>query len=892
MYLETKLRAPRLSAALLERHRLSRRLDEALERGCQLIVLSAPAGYGKTTLCAQWGAALEQPLAWLGLDTSDDEPQRFFEGLVRACCRALPRLSEQLLLDWVKCGDLYASMTALINTLDRDGDRLVLVIDDLHVLTHREIRSTLRELLPHLSEAATVLIATREDPPLAMSALRGRGELAELRSTDLSFTLDEGERFLEDTMGLRSSSETTKLLWHGIEGWPAGLQLAALACGIGDRIDDAGARSAGEHRLMTDYLADEVLAKLSRDTVELLTSLSFLEQFTADLCTHLTGQLDTASCFRDLESKNLFIERLDGRLDGDVTYRLHGVLRDHLRRRLERRGPGVTAELEDKASRWFEERRLWIHALQHGIRAGRELDGVIAKVAPEMLRSGEIPTVESWLASIDTKHLLRQPGLAIVKAWTHYFRGQSHEVKRCLRAMDDCGSELPVWIESQVDLLTSWLHRIAHRHDESTALSLSVLRNIESSPKPDPYSHAIAQHFVACSLREGGRIDQAIVAFARSIRLSFDCGAASPAMGGAYMRAKLLQGQGRLSAAERCLRSAIERAEEKGLGLQAASAQLHTGLAEVHLDRCEYQDAREQLDRADALVPRGLPLFIGLAAAARARLERLCGSPSAIASALSGTEGLDLDWRSSPDQGELLLEQGLDTLARCRRPSAVTLKTADMEASTLDLAAETRLMTWLEISVRAHTMGVEAPAEDDVVAAAALLEKHCREHERLGVLVNVQVLRSIVERSSDPTEADALLLEAVELAASERMLMPFVSRGAEVIPELVRLSTRTNLPAPASFLTDLSRLHEKRDSGPAPRRAQRSEEPHLIEEPSRRELDVLTLMAEGLSNKEIAGKLHLSSETVKAHARNLYGKLGVRNRTQAAHLGRQLGLIE
>ena len=325
--LVTKLYIPPPRPTVVPRPRLIARLHEGLHR--KMTLISAPAGFGKTTLVGAWVAGIERPVAWLSLDEGDNDPARFLAYLVAALRTIAATIGEGVLgaLQSPQPPPTDVMLTALLNELTTIPDRSVLVLDDYHLIDAEPVDRALTFLLEHLPPQLHLVIATREDPQLPLARLRARGQLTELRAADLRFTGSEAAAFLNQVMGLTLSAEDIAALEDRTEGWIAGLQLAALSLQGSQDVAGFIRAFAGDHRYITDYLVDEVLQRQPEDVRHFLLQTAMLERLHGPLCDAVTGQEEGTARLEALERGNFFVVPLD---DTRRWYRYHHLFADVL----------------------------------------------------------------------------------------------------------------------------------------------------------------------------------------------------------------------------------------------------------------------------------------------------------------------------------------------------------------------------------------------------------------------------------------------------------------------------------------------------------------------------------------------------------------------------------
>jgi LuxR family maltose regulon positive regulatory protein len=350
--LATKLHRPSVPPKRVQRPHLIQRLDEGLESGRQITLVSAPAGFGKTTCIAEWIDALDCPVAWLSLDAADDDPGRFFAYLVAALQRVDANLGREI-EGVLRSGQLPPSEAigaTLINDILESEVRFLLVLDDFHVIQDRFILQVLERLVANLPRPLHLVLLTREDPPLPLARLRANNQLTEIRAKDLRFTNRDAEHFLNDVLGLSLSRADVTALEAKTEGWVVGLQLAGLS--VRDRADPSAfiATLSGSHRFILSYLTEEVLNRQPEEIQRFLFQTSILDKLNGDLCNAVTGRSDSRALLERLFSANLFLIPLD---DEGQWYRYHHLFADLLRDFYSTLQKDRMAELHQRAAHWY-----------------------------------------------------------------------------------------------------------------------------------------------------------------------------------------------------------------------------------------------------------------------------------------------------------------------------------------------------------------------------------------------------------------------------------------------------------------------------------------------------------------------------------------------------------
>jgi LuxR family transcriptional regulator, maltose regulon positive regulatory protein len=440
----SKLAAPAPRAGLIARADVLSLLQAGL--GAKLCLLDAPPGFGKTTLLAQWQAAAGGGrVAWVSLDEGDNDPTRFWVYVVQALRTVEPGLGAAALgaLRRPSVNLDQAVLPSLVNELSAIGGPLVLVLDDYHLITNPACHQSFGFFLDHLPAGVHVVLATRVDPPLALSRMRARGELMELRVADLQFTGKEAAALLNDAMGLRLSAEEVQRLVERTEGWAAGLILAGLSLRGRPDTDGFIAAFQGDNRHVADYLAAEVLARQPDQVREFLSRTSVLERLSGPLCDAVLESQGSAELLAELERSNLFLVPLD---DHRHWYRYHQLFAQLLRLELGQRHPELVPVLHRRAAAWHRQAGNVDEAIGHASAAGdyAEAGALIARHWAAHWLSGQRATVARWLDGLPEAAILADPPVALITAWSRGFGGASkQDTERWLAAAEDEGYEGP-----------------------------------------------------------------------------------------------------------------------------------------------------------------------------------------------------------------------------------------------------------------------------------------------------------------------------------------------------------------------------------------------------------------------------------------------------------------
>ncbi len=904
--LATKLHVPRPRPHLVHRPYLIQRLQQGLER--TLILLSAPAGFGKSTLLADWLASCAIPATWLSLEPQDNDPARFLSYLLAALQTCDPQLgvSGKALLHSLRPAALERMLTLLINSLQAmmtgDQEHVVLVLDDYHVITNRLIHFALCFLLEHLPPHLHLVLATREDPPLPLARLRGRGDLLELRAADLRFTHEETTTFLTEVMRLPLSAEESALLQVRTEGWITGLQLAA--CSLQGCDDPATfiATFSGSHHYVADYLLDEVLGRHSEAVQDFLVQTSLLDRLSAPLCDAVRGQDGSQALLDFLEQVNLFLVPLD---DERRWYRYHHLFAEVLRQRLQQTAPKLVPDLHLRASRWYKQHGFFTEAISHALVASvfEEAARLIEQGIGTFVLGNQIQMLCGWLHALPEAFVLARPALRLIHALALIYTNHWEEASAFLQAVErgvDPGEDTQAGqgLLGQVVACRSLLARLSGDLPGCVALSqraLDLLPETDTTPLTrllrvgalfdaahaylvsgevmpaserlpvELLAYARASEYRLLTLRGlnllarlqvlQGRLKQAAATYEEIAQVILEPEELEVLIDGpAYYfgLGDLLREWNELQAAQQHLAHGMELIE----GMQSIDAeQLWLGYAAV----ARLQQAQGRYDQALATLDAFLQLarqrhvaslLLAQAAALRAQLE-LAGGDLPAARHWAASSGLSAD-----DDPCYLHEQAYLTLARVRLAEELLCPTRCGLADVRFLLE--RLLAAAEASRRWHS-----------------------------VLEILLVLALALEGQGDRTAALATLGRALVLAEPEGYIRLFLNEGPPLLA-LLRLAQRQGL-APRYVARLLEAAGERaRTTLPLPAPPATA----LVEPLTARERDVLRLvLLNGASNREIAHQLVLSVNTVKKHIANLYGKLNVQSRAQAIAKARMLQLL-
>lgn len=881
--LATKLHAPTRRDAGVRRDRLTARLA-GRER---LVLVAAPAGFGKTSLLTEWLADDARPVAWLSLDERDDDPAQFWRYLLAAVDTARPGLADAASAMLASgSAPTQAVLASLLNDLHLDGEPLVIVLDDLHTIGNPAIHEGLAFLVEHLPANAQLVIATRIDPSLPLARLRARGDIAEVRAADLRFTPDEATQYLNGTMGLTVDADDIARLEDRTEGWIAALQLAALS--LQGRADPSDFISgfAGDDRYVVDYLVEEVLQRQPDALRTFLLHTSILGRLTGSLADAVTGTGDAAAMLDTLDRTNLFLIPLD---DTRHWYRYHHLFADMLRARLMHEQPHLVAELHARASRWFEEHGLTADAIAHAIDAGEfaRAARLITAAAPAMLQQRQEVTVAGWYALLPPELIRDDPALGIGYAGALLSSGRTDGVEQLLRdAEAAAGGATDGVLALRRGIALYGSAQAMNRGDLVGALQQSAVA-VELSADGSDLDRGSSHGIRGLVLWALGELEEARATWVTSLDALERAGHRADTLGGSIALAEILVALGRPAEAEALYRRGLATGTSTVPPLRG-TADMHVGLADLLRELGDLDAAREHLAAAEALGEyAGLPQNRHRKRMAAARLRQAEGDPAAGIPLLEEAETL-----YTPDffpevrpiaslRTRMLIAAGrLDEAhANERRRAAVAAAPTDE----FPYLAEYDRITHARLLLADGTAAGAAQAR-------ALLDRliEATEHgQRQGVLVELLVLRSLAaHREGRHADALAWFARAVALAEPQGLVQVFADEGEPVRRMLRDLSAR---PGSTPYLRRLIAAGAARPlPAPAARAgAAASPSEHL----SDREREVLRLLATDLSGPDIARQLVVSLNTLRTHTKSIYAKLGATSRREAVTRATELGLL-
>jgi LuxR family maltose regulon positive regulatory protein len=881
--LESKLQAPRRRQGLVRRARLDRHIRHGSLP--PVVLVSAPAGFGKTTLVSEWlwnDEAGPERTAWLSLDRRDSDPSRFWSYVIAAVRKVAPEVGSDALTTLQSTPAALEHVVAtLLNDLGALDGELVLVLDDYHVVESMDVHESMLFLVEHLPRQLHLVVASRADPPWPLAGRRARGELVEVRAADLRFTGEETVTYLNEAMGLRLSASDIDALEARTEGWIAALQLAALS--LKDREDPGAfiAGFAGDDRFVVDYLVDEVLSRQPDDIRAFLLETSILSRLTGPLCAAVTGRRDARGTLETLERSNLFLVALDDRRQW---YRYHHLFGDVLRARLTYEHPDRVAELHRRARDWFEADGDRTEAIRHALLASEPARAaeLVELAIPALRQARQEVTLRGWLEALPSEVFDTRPLLTLGLVGARMGSGDSEGVEELLDSIEG-------WLAPDRPKESMVVHdqAEARRLPAQAAMyraGLALLRGdlpstiahgqraADLSGPDDHLGRGAAAALIGLARWADADLEGAARQYAAAIAEFEAAEYFADILGCSLGLADMQTGQGHLRAAERTLSAGLELAAARGP--LRGTADMHVGLAEIHIERNELDAAAAHLRASQELGERlALPQYAHRWRVVDARLRSAQGDHAGAIELLREAERrYDTDYSPkarpvSATTARVRLTGGdLDGAVRWADESGLS---ADDDP---DYLREYEHLTFARVLLATGRAIDAVPLLERVLGAAEA-------GQRTGNAIEAQLLLALAhDAAGDKGRALDMLGDALIRAEPEHFVRIFLDNGPPMRALLEAAARQGRAASQASAL--LASLVVPTSAPPQ----------GLVDELSRRELEVLQLLRSDLTGPEIAAELVVSINTVRSHTKSIFMKLGVTSRRAAVRRAEELGL--
>jgi LuxR family maltose regulon positive regulatory protein len=861
---------PVLRESVVRRQRLIDQLNADLwtEEGFarKLTLISAPAGYGKTTSAVEWLGDFPGRVLWLSLGEEDNDPARFIAYLVAALQtveRDVGAQTMKMILS-PQPPALEALITPLINEIAGIRSPLILTLDDYHLIQTPRIHAMVSYILEHQPNHLHQVVLTREDPLLPVSRLLSRGQAIEIRQEDLRFTSRESADFLGRTMGVKLPQADIEALQRRTEGWAAGLQFAALSLQGRPNPQNFVHFFTGSNRYILDYLFEEVFNQQTDLIQDFLVRTSILNQLNADLCNAVVEQEECQEMLVSLEKANLFIVPLDLSRDW---YRYHRLFRDLLQHRLRLREPSLESGLHLKASQWYQSKNMQAEAVQHALsaKAWDRAGDLALGASNRLMKQGEIQTLISWFQQFPEDFLRKKPDLGMEYSWVLILTGQNEQAEEWLDHVEALTKDIPQYHGS---LASAQAFLARTKGDIPATIELSE-KALSLIPKDDQETRGILAINLGITYWHIGKMEQA----EKTLK---EAQALAQTTGNDYALLSAIVFLGRVQAVRGYLRHAarfFEQAVEMG-GKAPIVGLAHLDLGTLHYEWNDLNACRKHLEMGQEINQNSGNLeFLAAGYMLQGMLENAVGNQEEYAAALERLRGI--------------VQSGVIPSPNHNRCLAFLI---EMALRAGDVLAAGQLAEDLELDVDGHPFyrynGLSKEhlliAQNKKAEAAERLRWKTIQADQAGWVyggIAARILESMA--IEEPQAGFEIFTEALQLSEPEGYLRAYADHGQAVTANLLEAAKQGLSPRYVESILACIRQDEVLESAEASQ----------VERLSERELEVLRLIAVGLSNREIAEKLYLSPGTIKTHVHNICGKMGVSNRTQAVVEARDLKLI-
>ena len=887
--LRTKTTIPPLSPRLIQRARLLEQIDDGMRRALTLVI--APAGFGKTTLLAAWAGSGRLPVAWLALQPNDRPPERFLAYLIQSLQTISPRLG-QTSLALLRGRAPEGALFALLNDLAEVESDIALVLDDYHSVDSPEIAQMVSLLLEHRPATFHLVIGTRVAPSFSLARLRALAQVTEIDAADLRFSLAEQSDFLQKCMGIQPGAVQSAELDRSTEGWAVGLQLAGLAL----------ARQPGDWRLpvgreyIFDYLAKEVLQREPANVQDFLTKTALPDRFCLELCQAILAieqggaqPEDAPALLAYLERANLFLVPLDS---SGTWFRYHALFTEFLRRQLSSQ---QVEPLYRAASQWFEEYGLLDDAIHSATHAG-DFDRTASLIEThylDLLQRGEQAALSEWLNALPAAVFEQRPRLWLAKGWVSIIAIDSDQAEACAQKAESAiqAGEPARSLGAEANSL-----KMLARIFAGKAISAGeILSTTAALAEQDDFLHLMLHFNLGLHYVLLGETSLAVEAFNETLRLSQTASNPLVTIIAQVQLGETRQLRGALGLAERAFQQAIHYAKD-ALGEQTFLLGMpYVSYAELLREQNRFEEATHYAELGIAYCQIWQPAASMDGQIALARLRAAQGrwdeAFAHIERAFQVTEASV----SILDDTLVAIHKVRLALLRGDLPRAARwIEMYDFEKSSAamyHLLAELAQLVLLRARVMELEGGIEPAASASAADALAALIAEAENGERVSRVIEALILRAYaLHAAACPADAAESLSRALALGAQGGYVRIFADEGSRLLRLLEQYHNQIH--APQTYFQDILTLLRSE----ATRLVQTTSPDQLFAEGltplTRRELDILELMAAGKSNQEIAAECVLALNTVKKHVANILSKMGVANRTQAVMLARKLGWLK
>jgi len=889
--LSTKLLVPINRAELVSRRRLLEALDQSLTH--KVTIISAPAGFGKTTLVGEWIKQRNIPTAWLSLDDNDNDPIRFLSYFIKAIQTININIGETI-LEILQSPQAQINEPLLITLVNEIAliipGETIIVIDDYHLVETPQINEIIYFHIKHLPPSMHILIASRSDPSLPVALLRGRGELNELRQDDLRFTTGEAADFLNRIKGLQLTDNQVGALVTRTEGWISGLEMAASSIQGNESISAFIQSFTSSNRYIFDYLIEEILNRQPENIQEFLLGTSILGRLTGDLCNAVTNQTDSQTILDYLERTNLFILPLD---KDRQWYRYHHLFADLLQKQLMQKRPEFIRELQKRASLWFDKEGFPEEAITHAL-ATKDFEfaaHVLEQNILVMMGRGErLSLIEKFFGKLPEEFIRSRPALSIQRIWGMVFSGRLDEAEERFREIDGQPGVKNKEISGHIALVRALIANI--RGDMESAISLAHQAD-ELLPTKDVVVRGMIPYILGNGYLETGKLNEAEQAYEQIRQFGI-------ASNNLWTRTVAYHGLAQIKKLRGQLVEAKTLCEELLQIAAIRKAERYGFLCGIYFELGDVLREWNNLDSARKMVTEGLELseswgiptdlvsgYVTLARIYIAQAD-LDGAADAIKKAKKASEMGNIfrviQTKLDICQVQIWLQQGnLSDASRWADEIEAKLKDFDQE-NEFDFVSEMEFIVLARVWLATSTMGRDKFYLDKSKHLLTRLASFAQKSQRFYRLIEILAIQSIVfDHLGDENKVFEVLEKSISLAQPERCMRLFLDEGRPMQSILYRaLKKGIGLPYTKTLLGAIEvQMRELPGSTSSA----------LPEPLSNREMEVLMLLPTKMTAVEMADNLIVAKSTVDTHIKHIYSKLGVNRRMEAIQRAKELGLL-
>jgi len=892
----TKLHIPFAGNNIVHRSELDEKLNIGLNR--KLILVSASAGFGKTTVVSDWIGQNKIPAAWLSLDNGDNDPTVFLSYVISGIQSIYKDFgqSAQRLLNSPNSPSVESIAGLLINEILDIDQNFLLVLDDFHLINSGEVLKLVTYLLKHIPGNIHIVILTRSDPVLAVSKLRSQHQLVELRSSDLSFSANDISVLFNKKLKLGLSIDDVYSLETKTEGWIAGLQLAALSMQGREDISEFVRGLKGDNRYIMDYLMEEVLKIQIDEIKDFLLQTSILEQMSAPLCNAILNRNDSQLILETLEKNNMFVIPLD---DERNWYRYHHLFADLLKQRLHSGDKATIVELHNKASDWFNDNSIPLFAIEHAIKTGNQekIIKILAEKVETMWKNGQHAAILKYGDILPDEIIKKNADYSLYYSFILIIAGKNEKAETFLSCAefsaksivnDKNSSKEDIRYYKQllgrIYVAFASLHSKSADPEKTFNYCKAAIKNLSGD---DPFWYSWVWYSLGWAEEISGHINECVVAFEKGLAYAKKSGNIYLIATSAYNLAYMEQRMGRYTHAYRNCSDLINEIKESDCSLIAESeptfVELYACMAEIDCMRTDFEKALENVKIAYSLSRnfsnssylvwvRLIYSYILFGRGDNAGITRMLNEIDDIIKLNTVSPAARTIYADM--KGKMLIEQHEPEKAH-----------ALFEKNELGLDKE---ISYLE--VRGYfsfvLLLITESKFNDAEKLLAKLQALTQAAKWIETLITVKIVYAILYKHTGYVEkAAASLIESLEYASDEKILMPFIYYHAyikDILTDVLKKLPAIKTNIPKKVIDKLKLEIEKREKLKI-----NISEPGL----SNRELDTLRLISEDLSNREIAEKLFISLNTVKTHLKNIFLKLEVDSRSGAVGKAKGMGLL-